>query len=91
MRRRLAVHLGEKARDRIGADRDASSGEQFANHSERRALLPQLDDAIPERHQLCVTRRRRRRERSDSLVETLRARCDVGGFAHEIGSELAAS
>ena len=55
--RRLAVHLGEEARDRVGADRHADGGEQFANEPERRALLPQLDDAIFERHQLCVTRR----------------------------------
>lgn len=83
------MNLGEKARDRVCADCYANSGEQFANHPERRTLLAQLDDAVLEWYQLCVTRRCWRRERADNVAETLRARCDVGGLAHTIAGELA--
>lgn len=44
---------------------------------------------ITSSHQLCVTRRRRWREPADSVVETLRLRCDVDVFAHDCGSESA--
>lgn len=87
--RLLAVHFGEESGDGVGADRHADGGEQFADHSQRRTLLPKLDDTVLERHQLCVTRRRRWREVADSGIETLRLRCDVGGVAHVCDSESA--
>ena len=51
--------------------------------------LPQLYDTILERCELCVTGRRRKRERAGGLVEALRARGDVGRFIHRISGGLA--
>lgn len=82
--RSVAVHLGEKARDSIGADRHIDSGEQFANQPQRCAFFAQLDNAVFQRHQLCVTRRWWRRECANSVAKTLRARCDVGRLAHRM-------
>ncbi len=53
----FAAHFSEEPRDRVGADRHVNGCEQFADEPERRAFLPQFDNAILERHQLCVTTR----------------------------------
>jgi hypothetical protein len=86
----LAIHLGEEPRDSVGADRHVDRGEQFTDEPERTAFLPQLDDAILVGHQLCVARRCWWRECADGVVEALRARSDVGGFAHGVKGRLRA-
>ena len=87
--RRIAVHFGEKPRDRVRPDCHVDRGEQFANEAQRGALLPQLHDAILERREFGVTGRRRRRECASGVVEALRARGDVRCFVHRISGELA--
>jgi hypothetical protein len=88
LRRGLSSHLGEEPRDRVGAYRHVDRGEQFTYEPERAAFLTQLHNAVLVGHQLCVTARCWRRERADGFIETLRARSDVGGFAHDVKGRL---
>jgi hypothetical protein len=49
---RLISDLSEEARDRIGANRHVNASEQLVTEAVRCAILPQLDNAIRQRHQL---------------------------------------
>jgi hypothetical protein len=53
----LAVHFGDEARDRVGANSHADRGKQLADEPQRAPLLSQLYDAVPEGHQPGVTTR----------------------------------
>ena len=55
MRGWLAGHFRQESGNGIGPHPDVRRGEQFADQPERRTLLPQLDNAILEGHELCVT------------------------------------
>ena len=80
----FAVNFSKETRDRVDAHRYINGCEQLADQPQRCALFAQLDDAIFQRHQLCVTHRWRRRECANSVAKTLRARCDVGRLAHRM-------
>jgi hypothetical protein len=53
----LSATSARKARDRIVANRHVNGGEQLATEAVRCALLPQLDNAIHQRHELGVMAR----------------------------------
>jgi hypothetical protein len=80
---RLFDYFSVEAPDRIRGDFDASNGEEFSDHPERRAFQPQFSDAIAERQQRRESLRWHASEIAHRFCEALMPRFSGGSVAHD--------